>query len=194
MGSDRTSTVRIGNFVLHTDKDHLGFYRGNQAISEKFRGWHYHIESEKITQLQIFLLLERELGNLKAQFLDLDRKNLYIGSVNRNPLLYRVWKLGERTCVLWIGVFGKLHVEANKRHEFVPSILKKDKIVKILKDWNEKLERKECLFYVQEWEKYTIHDCDYCLHLQGSLCEIHSLQRKLELEMKENQKLLEVVG
>lgn len=148
MGRDRTNSIVCGNFILHIDKDHLGYYRGQQAMSAKFRGWHYHIDSlNGITQVQIMQYLERVLVELYDAKKMESYYDLGIGVVEYKPSHLAYYKASyegiEKTCVLWISSFnGKLHIEANKNREFAKGILLKDDLVRILKKWRivEKLE------------------------------------------------------
>ncbi|MHA1403794.1 MAG: hypothetical protein ACTSSI_08520 [Candidatus Helarchaeota archaeon] len=186
MGRDRTSTVRVGCFTIHTDKDHKGFFRGYQAMGNGYRGWHYHIESEEVTQIEILLLLEMELLQRGAIHVDVDRRNLYIGSLDRNPLLYRVWTRDDKTTVLWIGKYGSLHVEANKRNTYTKSILKKDDLIRMANGWTEKLENKYCVFFRGEFEYEDLIDCEHCTYSSGT-CRIGEVKVRLEAEMSSNQ-------
>jgi hypothetical protein len=65
-GQDRTSSISVGKFVIHTDRDHRGRYRGHQAMTEQYRGWHYHIEHPNLSQLEIMSLIEDKLCELGA--------------------------------------------------------------------------------------------------------------------------------
>lgn len=115
-----------------------------------FRGCHYHIEHSEISQKMIKLyferVLERDFGAKripdKGQFLG-------IGSCNGRPENLSIWELRaliyvkgrgqfefqSQSCVLWIGKFGKLHIESNKTQKYVYSILKKAEIIQILQNW-----------------------------------------------------------
>jgi hypothetical protein len=64
--TDRTSSISVGKFVIHIDRDHRGRYRGRQAMNEKYRGWHYHIEHPSLSQLEIMRLIEDKLRELGA--------------------------------------------------------------------------------------------------------------------------------
>jgi hypothetical protein len=135
-GIDRKGNYQINGFSLFTDKDHLGYYRGNQALSKKYRGWHYHIESEKYTQIQIMRFIEEYLIKINAIQVK-DKFPMAIGIVEAIPEIYSFWKLDGKTCVLWISGFnGKLHIEANKEIEFTQSLLKKEDLLKILRNIN----------------------------------------------------------
>ena len=72
-GRDRTSSVEVGEFVLHTDRDHRGKYRGRQAMNERYRGWHYHIEHPCLSQEEIMNMLEIELERMGAERVKIER-------------------------------------------------------------------------------------------------------------------------
>jgi len=191
MGRDRTSTTIIsdGMFQVHVDKDHLGFYRGHQAMGNGYRGWHYHVESSVLTQVEILILLEMALISKGAKFVNVDRNSLYIGSIDRNPPLYRAWTLNERTCVLWIGRHGKLHIEANKNKTYSKCILKKDDLVRTVNGWAEILENGHCVFFKGELEHELTVDCEHCAYLSQNNCQIDGIKNKLENEMASNLEL-----
>jgi len=73
MGVDRVSSVKVGEFVLHVDRDHRGNYRGKQAMSERYRGWHYHVEHPKLTQMHITRLIEEKLREMDAEKIEVKR-------------------------------------------------------------------------------------------------------------------------
>jgi len=73
MGVDRVSSVKVGEFILHVDRDHRGNYRGKQAMSERYRGWHYHVEHPKLTQMYITRLIEEKLREMGAEKIEVKR-------------------------------------------------------------------------------------------------------------------------
>jgi hypothetical protein len=150
-GRDRSSEVEIGNFILATDHDHKGYFRGHQAMENTefyYRGWHYHLEHRTLSQQQIMQLLESELLKMGAKKLEWNGEQLAIGNVEHKPEVLSHWQLKStiynkishkfeteiRNCVLWISSFNqKLHIETNKKKCFEKGILDKKKIMLILK-------------------------------------------------------------
>lgn len=140
---DRTSSTRVGEFTVHTDRDHRGRFRGRQAMGKNFRGWHYHVQHPRLSQKEILDLLEAELERMGAasepifkrgEQKEVFRRNIAIGTVEMAPSAGSLWQLGGRETVLWISrVTGSLHIEANKKEEYARGILTKQAIVKILK-------------------------------------------------------------
>jgi hypothetical protein len=129
--TDRSSTLKVGGFELSVDRDHKGNYRGGQAMSTEFRGWHYHVTHPTLTQEQIFAFLSRALRIMGAVKID---GELYIGVVEATPKQVELWKLNEATTVLWLsGKTGSLHIEANKKNEYAKNILTKPILIKFLK-------------------------------------------------------------
>lgn len=134
--TDRSSSVLVGAFVLSVDRDHRGRFRGDQAMSPSFRGWHYHIEHPEISQEKIFEYLSSCLQNMRATLV---KEKVCIGVVEATPKRQECWRLGEASTVLWIsGVTGSLHVEANKTMEYAKNILTKPLLIKLLKKYCEK--------------------------------------------------------
>jgi hypothetical protein len=151
MGRDRTSELEINNFIMATDHDHKGNFRGHQAMENTefyYRGWHYHLEHRTLTQMQIMQLLEAELTAMGATQLKWNGEQLGIGNCEHNPEALSHWQLRStiynkgagkfefetRNCVLWISSFNqKLHIETNKQKCFEKGILDKKKIMLILK-------------------------------------------------------------
>jgi len=134
MGRDRTSTVRIGALILSTDKDHKGYYRGNQAQDHHYRGWHYHIESRNYTQSKIMQCIAYYLTkNIKANRVEISLENLYIGTVEHEPEAYMCFQKDNKTVVLWLSGFnGKLHIEANKKATYTKNLLSKPDLIDFL--------------------------------------------------------------
>lgn len=156
MGRDRYSITKINDFLtLIVDKDHRGFFRGNQAMSEGnsqyYRGVHYHIESNTITQKEIMEYLENYLETkLKATQIYPKIDTLGIGYINSPPEIISIWELKEmewnkekkdwvklpiKTSVLWIGYLGKLHIETNKYDFYKKGIFLKTNLIQALKEW-----------------------------------------------------------
>ncbi|MGD6808512.1 MAG: hypothetical protein ACQCN3_02320 [Candidatus Bathyarchaeia archaeon] len=132
--TDRKSSTPVGKFTLSTDRDHRGRFRGSQAMSAEFRGWHYHIEHPTLTQEEIFAYLSKCLQSMNAEKV---KEQTFIGVVEATPKKQECWRLGDASTVLWIsGKTGSLHVEANKRTEYAKSILTKPVLVKLLKQYN----------------------------------------------------------
>lgn len=137
--SDRSSTEYRNGFSIHVDRDHRGKFRGNQAMDDRFRGWHYHIESEHHTQQELMEMLEQELSEMGAERISINTEYLCIGNVEAAPKDFSVWQLGDRSCVLWISsVTNSLHIEANKSEKYAKSILTKKKLVEIVDEWIKK--------------------------------------------------------
>jgi len=131
--TDRTSYLEVGGFILCTDRDHRGRFRGSQAMSTRFRGWHYHIEHSKISQEDIFRYLSGALDRMGAVQVS---EMPFIGVVEAAPQLQECWRLGDASTVLWISsVTGGLHVEANKKDEYAKSILTKPALIYLLKNY-----------------------------------------------------------
>ncbi len=130
--TDRSSSIRVDDFVLSVDRDHKGRFRGSQAMIEhEYRGWHYHIEHPFFSQEEIFRYLSKALQDIGAERV---AERAFIGVVEATPKLQECWRLGEASTVLWISSkTGGLHVEANKRVEFAKGILTKSLLVKLLK-------------------------------------------------------------
>lgn len=60
-----------------------------------------------------------------------------IGTVETNPAKISVYRLDDKTTVLWLSGFnGKLHIEADKSEEYAKTILKKKELTRILKKWS----------------------------------------------------------
>lgn len=134
--TDRSSSMQVGTFVLSVDRDHKGRFRGMQAMSEYFRGWHYHIVHPTISQEKIFLYLSKCLQAMGA---NLVKEKVCIGVVEATPKLQECWRLNEASTVLWIsGKTGSLHIEANKTHEYAKNILTKPMLIKLLKKYGVK--------------------------------------------------------
>jgi hypothetical protein len=151
MGRDRTSELEIGNFILATDHDHKGYFRGHQAMENTefyYRGWHYHLEHRTLSQQQIMQLLEAELTAMGATQLRWNGEQLGIGNCEHNPEALSHWQListiynktshkfetETRNSVLWISSFNqKLHIETNKQRCFEKGILDKKRLISILK-------------------------------------------------------------
>jgi len=188
---DRTSSKRLGDFVIHVDMDHKGFYRGRQAMGDGYRGWHYHLESEYLTPIQIILLLEIELLGLGARCVEVEPERLYVGFIELNPRFYRFFTQDEKTCVLWIGQHGKLHVEANKRKIYAKCIFKKADLVRLVEKWAERIEKHDCPFYKPEIETSPIISCDYCVYFQET-CLIEQTRLQIKSEMEESARNLSV--
>jgi hypothetical protein len=131
--TDRTSSLVVNGFTIHVDRDHRGRFRGHQSMSKTYRGWHYHVDHDAMSQNQIFELLEKELIKLGAKRIEPPR--LAVGYVEESPTCVDVWKLGDRQTVLWISkVTGTLHIEANKTEDFAKSILTKPVLKGILQE------------------------------------------------------------
>ena len=139
MGRDRTSSSKAGLFIIHVDKDHKGWYRGNQAMDNKYRGWHYHIESKKYSQLQIMKIIEAHLlQELKAEKYDCE--DLFIGIVEHTPEEVSCFKKDGKTCVLWISGFnGSLHVEANKKELYTSNLISKADLINLFENYKEEI-------------------------------------------------------
>lgn len=136
--TDRSSSVQVGAFILSTDRDHRGRFRGSQAMSEGFRGWHYHIEHPNLSQETIFSYLSKALQNMGAEKV---AERTFIGVVEATPKMQECWRLGEASTVLWIsGKTGSLHVEANKREAYAKSILTKPVLVSLLRQYEARQE------------------------------------------------------
>ncbi len=142
--TDRSSCVQVGAFILSTDRDHRGRFRGSQAMSDAFRGWHYHIEHPNLSQEAIFCYLSKALQNMGAERVV---ERTFIGVVEAAPKMQECWRLGEASTVLWVsGKTGSLHVEANKRVEYAKSILTKPILVKLLKQYGiKKMQQSEAI-------------------------------------------------
>lgn len=129
-GRDRSSEMQVGDFILITDKDHKGFYRGNQAMEKTWRGWHYHVESVKYSQEQICRLIEVWLRDYNAN--QFQRDFYAIGNLEK-PAYVSAWEKFGKTIVLWISSYnGKLHIEANKENCNCKSLITKAILKKIL--------------------------------------------------------------
>jgi len=152
-------------------------------MSDQFHGWHYHVESEKYSPVEMILLFEIELLKLGAKFTDLDPQFLYIGSIEGDPPLYRYWVLGEKTLVLWIGKYGKLHLEANKPKVYSKCIYKKSDFVKLLEGWKEKVKDNQCVFFQPEFENCVQTSCVFCTWSEGENCLIKETKAKLEADL-----------
>lgn len=125
---DRQSTTEVGMFLLHVDRDHRGRFRGQQAMSIYYRGWHYHVEHPILSQNAIMTFLERELKRMGAVEVTNDFPS--IGVVASTPRRMTVWKLGDRQTVLWISqVTDGLHIETNKAEECAKGILTKKMLI-----------------------------------------------------------------
>jgi hypothetical protein len=137
MGNDRKGSYQINGFSLYVDKDHLGYYRGKQAISRDYRGWHYHIESEIYSQEEIMAYLEYYLHKvLNAKQIHCEVQDLNIGIIEFKPDEYSVWELDGKTCCLWISGFNhKLHIESNKSQLYTKNLLSKKDLIEVLKNW-----------------------------------------------------------
>jgi len=132
MGHDTRSVVTAGVFMLRTDWDHKGSYRGHQAMEKgKYRGSHYHVEGTSRTQAEIKVLLEDWLRRHGA--VEVHPEKLGIGNAEFTPASATCWELNGKQTVLWISGFnGALHVETNKTSTFKPGILTKPLLVEIL--------------------------------------------------------------
>jgi hypothetical protein len=155
LGRDLVSETEIGNFILYVERDHKGFYTGNQArIYGEYSCYHYHISHSSLTQIQIMEYLEDQLKTFFSakRIPNVDSGELGIGYIHKKPERYSLWevfethyskKLGKfiivpiKNQVLWIGQIGKLHIEANKITGFEKAILKKKELMEILKDWKD---------------------------------------------------------
>ena len=128
--TDRTSSIKVGDFTIHTDRDHRGSYRGYQTMTKSWRQWHFHVDSRKYSQQQIVELIETYLLEIHAQSLALP--HYAIGNIEPPEYLSAFGLLGK-TCVLWISsVTHKLHVEANKSDCTCKALVSKDVLKKIL--------------------------------------------------------------
>lgn len=129
--TDRTCTIQAGAFKISIDRDHKGAYRGGQAMEPgKYRGWHYHVESEYCSQERIFEMLENVL--LRRGAVKVDKIPSAIGVVETKPAKVAYFELGDKNEVLWIsGLKGNLHVEANKQDAFQKGILTKKDLITI---------------------------------------------------------------
>jgi len=138
MGRDRTSTIEVNGFKISTDKDHMGYYRGKQAlIKGKYRGWHYHVKNEEFSQDQIMNYLEFKLRELEIEEIkDFNVEELAIGTVEHKPKRVSYWKKGNLTVILWLSGFnGDLHVEHNKSEIFLKSLWKKQDLINIFQNY-----------------------------------------------------------
>ncbi len=107
-------------------------------MSERYRGWHYHIEHPSLSQEEIMSLLEKELERMGARRVELSTSKRLpgIGVVEAFPAKMSLWRLNGRETVLWISsVTGSLHIEANKEKEYARSILTKRDLIEILRRW-----------------------------------------------------------
>lgn len=143
--TDRSSSVQVDSFILSTDRDHKGRFHGSQAMVEhEYRGWHYHIEHPKLTQMEIFAYLSTELSKMKAEKISVPYFNggtekVCIGVVEATPAELEYWRLEDATTVLWIsGKTGSLHIEANKKLPYAKNILTKPVLVSLLKQYEAK--------------------------------------------------------
>jgi len=128
--TDRSSSETIGDFVLSTDRDHRGNYRGNQVMSSSWRQWHFHIDSDKYSQQRIVELIEAYLREIGAT--PLSKPSYGIGNIEK-PELLTAWELFGKTAILWISsVTHKLHVEADKDSFQAKAILTKRALTRIL--------------------------------------------------------------
>ena len=141
MGRDRVSIKEVGDFFISVDKDHMSYYRGRQAMDRKYRGWHYHVESPKYSQLQIMEIIENFLlTEMKAEKYDCKEEELYIGVVEHTPEKFSCFRKDGKTCVLWISGFnGKLHVEANKKELYTKNLLSKADLINLFKNYKEEI-------------------------------------------------------
>lgn len=138
MGRDRTSTITLENkFSISCDKDHLGQYRGNQALisndKQYYRGWHYHIEHPRLSQDRIFDLLEIYLNFIHAQKIFIRNIcSLGIGIVENEPSRISYYVLNGLSTVLWISSSNhKLHIETNKDNVYKKGIFTKKLLIEL---------------------------------------------------------------
>lgn len=136
---DRVSSVTINGFILSVDRDHKGRFRGDQAMSDLYRGWHYHVEHPRLCQNDIFNYLSAVLLKMGAKQIKIgteeDEEEIYVGTAEKTPARAELWRLNEASTVLWISaVTGGLHIEANKREEYAKNILSKPLLIKLLKE------------------------------------------------------------
>jgi len=98
----------------------------------KYRGVHYHVESNARTQVQIMKIIEDWL--VKQGATRIDPKVLAIGNVEFQPASASCWEQDGKSTVLWLsGYNGALHVETNKTRTFATGIITKPILIDILK-------------------------------------------------------------
>lgn len=138
MGHDRASSVIFGRFILATDRDHKGRFRGHQAMKKgEYRGWHYHIESAGLSQLEIMDRLEKFLVGEGARRVEFPA-SLHIGNVEAKPSRVACFEMDDKQSVLWISGFnGVLHVETNKDTCYKKGFINKTMLIKFCNQKNE---------------------------------------------------------